>query len=147
MRKPPLVKIHHIKGGFRPQEDGGIREGRDARQREVQGNGLDVYKRQLEGLSQLINTVKLVKQHLNGALEVEGVVLTMFDARTNLSIQVVEEVKKFFRGKVHRVIIPRNVRLGEAPSHGLPITRYDAKCIGSEAYTELAREIMGIEED
>lgn len=101
----------------------------------------------LEGLSQLINTVKLVKQHLNGALEVEGVVLTMFDARTNLSIQVVEEVKKFFRGKVHRVIIPRNVRLGEAPSHGLPITRYDAKCIGSEAYTELAREIMGIEED
>ncbi|MBQ9942365.1 MAG: ParA family protein [Christensenellaceae bacterium] len=101
----------------------------------------------LEGLSQLMNTVKLVKKHINARLEVEGVVLTMFDARTNLSIQVVEEVKRFFAGKVHRVIIPRNVRLGEAPSHGLPITRYDARCIGAEAYTELAREVMGLEED
>ncbi len=101
----------------------------------------------LEGLSQLMNTIKLVKKHINTKLEVEGVVLTMFDARTNLSIQVVDEVKKFFAGKVHRIIIPRNVRLGEAPSHGLPITKYDAKCIGAEAYLELAREVIGMEEN
>jgi len=100
----------------------------------------------LEGLSQLMNTIKLVKKHINGRLEVEGIVLTMFDARTNLSIQVVDEVKRFFAGKVHRIIIPRNVRLGEAPSHGLPITRYDARCIGAEAYVELAKEVIGLEE-
>lgn len=96
----------------------------------------------LEGLSQLINTIKLVKTNLNPALEVEGVVLTMFDGRTNLSIQVVEEVKKYFRNKVYRTIIPRNVRLGEAPSFGLPVIRYDANCLGSQCYSELAAEVI-----
>lgn len=101
----------------------------------------------LEGLSQLMNTIKLVKKHINQKLEVEGVVLTMYDSRTNLSMQVVDEVKKFFAGKVHGAIIPRNVRLGEAPSHGLPITKYDAKCVGSEAYIALAEEIIGLGEE
>lgn len=96
----------------------------------------------LEGLSQLINTIKLVKTNLNPALEVEGVVLTMFDGRTNLSIQVVEEVKKYFRNKVYRTIIPRNVRLGEAPSFGLPVIKYDANCLGSQCYNELAAEVI-----
>jgi chromosome partitioning protein len=101
----------------------------------------------LEGLSQLMNTVKLVQKHLNPSLEVEGVVLTMFDARTNLSIQVVDEVKKYFRSKVYRTIIPRNVRLGEAPSYGLPIILYDPKCTGAEAYTDLAEEVIEATED
>ena len=92
-----------------------------------------------------MNTVKLVKKHINPRLEVEGVVLTMFDARTNLSMQVVDEVKKFFTDKVHTSIVPRNVRLGEAPSYGLPITRYDAKCVGAEAYQSLADEIIEAE--
>jgi chromosome partitioning protein len=96
----------------------------------------------LEGLSQLINTIKLVKTNLNPSLEVEGVVLTMFDGRTNLSIQVVEEVKKYFRNKVYNTIIPRNVRLGEAPSFGLPVIRYDAACLGSQCYNELADEVI-----
>jgi chromosome partitioning protein len=96
----------------------------------------------LEGLSQLINTIKLVKTNLNPSLEVEGVVLTMFDGRTNLSIQVVEEVKKYFRNKVYRTIIPRNVRLGEAPSFGLPVIRYDPGCLGSQCYNELAAEVI-----
>ncbi|MBM7583260.1 chromosome partitioning protein [Caldicoprobacter guelmensis] len=96
----------------------------------------------LEGLSQLINTINIVKKKLNPSLELEGVVLTMFDARTNLSIQVVEDVKKHFRDKVYRTIIPRNVRLGEAPSHGLPITLYDPKCVGAVAYCELAEEFI-----
>ena len=96
----------------------------------------------LEGLSQLVKTINLVKKHINKDLVIEGVVLTMFDARTNLSIQVVDEVKKFFKTKVHTVIIPRNVRLGEAPSHGKPITFYDSKCQGAEAYRDLAEEII-----
>lgn len=96
----------------------------------------------LEGLSQLIKTISLIKKHINPALEVEGVVLTMYDSRTNLSMQVVQEVKKFFSGKVHSAVIPRNVRLGEAPSHGLPITQYAPKCPGAEAYADLAREII-----
>jgi len=96
----------------------------------------------LEGLSQLMNTVSIVKKHLNPSLEVEGVVLTMFDARTNLSIQVVEEVKKYFGNKVYRTIIPRNVRLSEAPSFGLPIILYDAKSKGAECYMELASEVI-----
>lgn len=99
----------------------------------------------LEGLGQLMNTIKLVTKHLNPNLKVEGVVLTMFDARTNLSIQVVEEVKKYFRNKVYRTIIPRNVRLSEAPSYGEPIIVYDPKSRGAEVYTELAKEVMGIE--
>ena len=96
----------------------------------------------LEGLSQLVNTIKLVKTNLNPALEVQGVVLTMFDGRTNLSIQVVEEVKKYFKNKVYKTIIPRNVRLGEAPSFGMPVIRYDATCLGSQCYNELADEII-----
>ena len=96
----------------------------------------------LEGLSQLMDTVKLVKRHLNKSLEVEGVVLTMFDARTNLSIQVVEEVKKYFNDKVYRTVIPRNVRLSEAPSYGLPIILYDPKSRGAECYMDLADEVL-----
>lgn len=96
----------------------------------------------LEGLSQLMNTVKLVQRHLNPSLDVEGVVLTMFDARTNLSIQVVEDVKKYFRNKVYRTVIPRNVRLSEAPSFGLPIILYDPKSKGAECYLDLAQEVI-----
>ncbi len=96
----------------------------------------------LEGLTQLMDTFKLVREALNPALEVEGVLLTMFDGRTNLSIQVVDDVKKFFRGKVYRSIITRNVRLSEAPSHGVPISMYDPRSKGAEAYTELAREVI-----
>jgi len=96
----------------------------------------------LEGLSQLMNTVKIVQKHLNRNLRVEGVVLTMFDARTNLSIQVVDEVKKYFGNKVYRTIIPRNVRLSEAPSYGLPIILYDEKSRGAECYMELADEVI-----
>lgn len=99
----------------------------------------------LEGLSDLMNTVKLVKQRLNTDLQVEGVVLTMFDARTNLSGQVVNEVKKFFKNKVYDTIIPRSVRLSEAPSFGLPITMYDPRCSGSRAYKALANELIGKE--
>ncbi|MEG2686654.1 MAG: AAA family ATPase [Christensenellaceae bacterium] len=96
----------------------------------------------LEGLTQLMSTVRLVRQSLNPNLEVEGVVLTMYDGRTNLSLQVVEEVRKFFKNKVYQTVIPRNVRLGEAPSFGLPIILYDEKCLGTEAYNELAREFL-----
>lgn len=96
----------------------------------------------LEGLSQLMNTVSLVRKHLNPGLEIEGVVLTMFDARTNLSIQVVEEVKAYFKEKVFQSIIPRNVRLSEAPSYGQPIIIYDPKSKGSEHYYELAKEVI-----
>ncbi|MGI6175415.1 MAG: ParA family protein [Christensenellales bacterium] len=96
----------------------------------------------LEGLSQLMNTVSIVKKRLNPELDVEGVVLTMFDGRTNLSVQVVDEVKKYFKNKVYTTIIPRNVRLGEAPSHGLPIIQYDPSCTGAEAYTDLAEELV-----
>lgn len=96
----------------------------------------------LEGLSQLLNTIRIVQKHLNKHLEIEGVLLTMFDARTNLSIQVMEEVKKYFQSKVYRTVIPRNVRLSEAPSHGQPITTYDAKSRGAESYIELAKEVV-----
>ena len=97
----------------------------------------------LEGLTQLMNTVTLVQKNLNASLSLEGVVLTMFDGRTNLSIQVVDEVKRHFRHKVYRTIIPRNVRLSEAPSHGQPIARYDPKSRGAEVYFELAKEVLG----
>lgn len=96
----------------------------------------------LEGLGQLMSTIDLVQRHLNKNLDVEGVVLTMFDARTNLSMQVVEEVKKYFKDKVYRTIIPRNVRLSEAPSFGLPIALYDGKSKGAEMYAELAKEVI-----
>lgn len=99
----------------------------------------------LEGVGQLMNTVQLVQKHLNPGLKIEGVLLTMFDARLNLSIQVVDEVKKVFGTKVFKNIIPRNVRLSEAPSHGIPVVIYDPKSKGSEAYRELAKEVMGID--
>ena len=89
-----------------------------------------------------MNTVKLVRMHLNPELDVEGVVLTMYDARTNLSSQVVTEVKKFFKNKVYDTIIPRSIRLGEAPSFGKPITAYDPKSIGAIAYLKLADELL-----
>ncbi len=96
----------------------------------------------LEGLSQLMNTVKLIRRNLNPRLEVEGVVLTMYDGRTNLSQQVVGEVKRFFKNKVYDTIIPRSVRLGEAPSFGLPISLYAPKSTGAAAYEILATELV-----
>lgn len=101
----------------------------------------------LEGVSQLMDTIKLVRKGLNKDLEIEGVVLSMFDGRTNLSIQVVEEVKKYFKGKVYTSMIPRNVRLAEAPSFGLSIVDYDPKSKGAEAYMELAKEIIEYSEE
>ena len=98
----------------------------------------------LEGLTQLMDTVKLVQKRLNRDLEVEGVVLTMFDARTNLSIEVVDEVRKHFKDKVYGTIIPRNVKLSEAPSYGLPIVLYDEKSKGAQAYLELADEFIAL---
>ena len=96
----------------------------------------------LEGLSQLMNTVKLIRRNLNPGLEVEGVVLTMYDGRTNLSQQVVGEVKRFFKNKVYDTIIPRSVRLGEAPSVGLPISLYAPRSTGAAAYGALAEELV-----
>lgn len=96
----------------------------------------------LEGLSQLLHTISLVKERLNPELEMEGVVFTMYDARTNLSLQVVENVKKNLKENVYKTIIPRNVRLAEAPSHGLPITEYDEKSAGAESYRLLAEEVI-----
>ncbi|NLJ34324.1 MAG: ParA family protein [Firmicutes bacterium] len=101
----------------------------------------------LEGLSQLMNSIRLVQKHLNPDLKLEGVLLTMFDARTNLAIQVVEEVKGFFRDKVYCTIIPRNVRLSEAPSHGKPVILYDPKCRGAEVYQDLAEEVMADDQE
>ena len=96
----------------------------------------------LEGLSQLLHTISLVKERLNPDLEMEGVVFTMYDARTNLSLQVVENVKNNLKENVYKTIIPRNVRLAEAPSHGLPITQYDEKSAGAESYRLLAEEVI-----
>jgi chromosome partitioning protein len=95
----------------------------------------------LEGLSQLMKTIQLVQKYSNPNLKIEGVLLTMYDNRTNLSIQVSEEVRRYFEGKVYQTIIPRNIRLSEAPSYGLPITLYDEKSKGAEAYIELAKEV------
>nr|WP_225219023.1 MULTISPECIES: AAA family ATPase [unclassified Fictibacillus] len=100
----------------------------------------------LEGLSQLLNTVRLVQKHLNTDLMIDGVLLTMLDARTNLGIQVIEEVKKYFQDKVYETIIPRNVRLSEAPSHGKPIIIYDPKSRGADVYLDFAKEVIGIGE-
>jgi len=100
----------------------------------------------LEGLSQLLNTVRLVQKHLNTTLQIEGVLLTMLDARTNLGIQVIEEVKKYFQQKVYQTIIPRNVRLSEAPSHGQAIITYDPRSKGAEVYLELAKEVIMYEQ-
>jgi len=96
----------------------------------------------LEGLTQLLKTIDLVKENLNKNLSIEGIVFTMFDSRTNLSAQVVDEVKKHFGERIYRSIIPRNVRLSEAPSHGQPITLYDGKSKGAEAYVLLAEEVI-----
>ncbi len=96
----------------------------------------------LEGLSDLLSTVRIVKKSLNPSIALEGVVLTMFDARTNLSMQVAEEVKRHFPGQVYASVIPRNVRLAEAPSYGKPVTAYDPLSRGTEAYLELAKELM-----
>ena len=99
----------------------------------------------LEGVSQLMSTIELVKKSLNPRLEIQGVILSMFDGRTNLSIQVVEEVKKYFKSKVYTTVIPRNVRLAEAPSYGLPIIEYDPASKGAEAYTEFAEEFLDLD--
>ena len=96
----------------------------------------------LEGIAMLMNTIQRVQRNLNPALKLEGVVMTMFDSRTNLSQDVVEEVKKYFKTKTYQTIIPRNVRLSEAPSHGEPIIVYDPKSKGAIVYTELAKEVI-----
>ena len=96
----------------------------------------------LEGLSDLMNTVRIVRRSLNPRLELEGVLLTMFDGRTNLALQVAEEVKRYFPGKVYATVIPRNVRLSEAPSHGKPINHYDRTSRGAEAYAAFAAEFL-----
>ncbi|MFT8351466.1 ParA family protein [Clostridium saccharoperbutylacetonicum] len=96
----------------------------------------------LEGVSQLVNTIQLVKKSLNKNLEIEGVVMTMFDYRTNLSNEVLKEVQKYFKDKLYNITIPRNVRLAEAPSFGLPIMLYDEKCKGAEAYIKLTKEFL-----
>jgi len=96
----------------------------------------------LEGLSDLMNTVRIVRRSMNPSLDIEGVLLTMFDGRTNLSIQVAQEIKRFFGAKVYSTVIPRNVRLSEAPSHGRPITAYDRNCRGADAYVALADEFL-----
>lgn len=97
----------------------------------------------LEGLSRLMQTVKSIKKQLNAGLEIEGILLTMYDSRTNLSLMVAEEVKKFFPKKVYRTVIPRNVRLSEAPSYGQPIIAYDPYSRGAESYLALANEVIG----
>ena len=96
----------------------------------------------LEGLSQLIHTINLVKERLNPDLDMEGAGFTMYDSRTNLSMQVVENVKQNLSQKIYNTLIPRNIRLAEAPSHGMPINLYDAKSAGAEAYMQLAEEII-----
>lgn len=96
----------------------------------------------LEGLGQLLNTINLVKKHLNKSLEIEGALLTMYDARTNLSNQVVKEVKKYFEDKVYKTVIPRNVRLSEAPSYGMPITLFDPHSKGAKSYEKFAKEFI-----
>ena len=96
----------------------------------------------LEGLSDLMNTIRIVRRGMNSRLNLEGVLLTMFDGRTNLAIQVAQEVKRYFPGKVYATVVPRNVRLSEAPSHGKPITAYDRTCRGAEAYRALAEEFL-----
>lgn len=100
----------------------------------------------LEGLSELMNTVRLVKQHYNKKIEIEGVLLTMFDSRLNLTLQVVRQVKKYFPDKVYKTTIPRNVRLSEAPSYGQPVNYYDPASKGAKSYAELAREVIAANE-
>ena len=101
----------------------------------------------LEGLGQLLNTINLVKKHLNKNIQIEGALLTMYDIRTNLSNQVVKEVTKYFNNKVYKTVIPRNVRLSEAPSYGMPITEYDPKSKGAKSYIKFAKEFLKINEE
>lgn len=101
----------------------------------------------LEGVSQLMSTIDIVKRNMNPNLEIQGVILSMFDGRTNLSIQVVEEVKKYFKEKVYTTVIPRNVRLAEAPSYGMPVIQYDPRSTGAQAYMEFADEFLSSEEE
>ena len=101
----------------------------------------------LEGLGQLINTINLVKKHLNKNIQIEGALLTMYDMRTNLSNQVVKEVKKYFNNKVYKTVIPRNVRLSEAPSYGMPITEYDPRSKGARSYEKFAKEFLKINDE
>ncbi len=96
----------------------------------------------LEGLGQLMNTINLVKKHLNKGIQIEGALLTMYDARTNLSNQVVKEVKRYFDDRVYKTVIPRNVRLSEAPSYGMPITEYDARSKGAKMYEKFTKEFL-----
>ncbi|MDE6000834.1 MAG: AAA family ATPase [Clostridia bacterium] len=96
----------------------------------------------LEGVSQLMNTIALVRQHLNPNLQIEGVVITMYDGRALISKQITAEIKRFFKNKLYEIIIPRNIRLAEAPSHGQPVMLYDPKCIGARAYRALAEEFL-----
>ena len=96
----------------------------------------------MEGLTQLIGTIRNVKKSFNPKLEIEGILATMFDTRTNLSVQVLDEVKKYFPNKVYQTAIPRNVRLSEAPSFGQPIIKYDITSKGAESYTKLANEVI-----
>lgn len=100
----------------------------------------------LEGVGQLVNTLSLVRKSLNKNLQVEGIIMSMYDSRTRLSSEVVDEVKKYFKDKVYKTMIPRNIRLAEAPSFGLPIMLYDEKCRGSEAYADLAKEFLARQE-
>ncbi len=100
----------------------------------------------LEGVSQLVSTIELVRKNLNPELQIEGVILSMFDGRTNLSVQVVQEVKRHFGSLVYSTVIPRNIRLAEAPSHGMAITEYDPKSRGAAAYREFAKEFLSREE-
>ena len=101
----------------------------------------------LEGLGQLLNTINLVKKHLNKQIQIEGALLTMYDMRTNLSNQVVKEVKKYFNNKVYKTVIPRNVRLSEAPSYGMPITEYDPRSKGARSYEKFAKEFLKINDE
>lgn len=96
----------------------------------------------MEGVSQLMNTISMVKQHLNPSIHIEGVVITMYDGRATVSKQIAAEIKKFFKDKLYEIIIPRNVRLAEAPSHGKPILLYEPKCIGARAYKALTEEFL-----
>lgn len=96
----------------------------------------------LEGVSQLMNTISMVKQHLNQSLQIEGVVITMYDGRALIAKQITAEIKKFFKNKLYEIIIPRNIRLAEAPSHGVPVMLHDPKCVGARAYKALAEEFL-----
>ncbi len=96
----------------------------------------------LEGVSQLMNTIAMVKQHLNPQLQIEGVVITMYDGRALIARQITAEIKKFFKKKLYEIIIPRNIRLAEAPSHGVPILLHDPKCMGARAYKALTEEFL-----